>query len=221
MSKHIGILGGTFDPIHLGHINLAKEVKKTLNLDEVWLEPNKIPYYKNTPQTLDHNRLEMIKLAIENQIDISVCDIELQQQNYLSTVEALTLLKNTYPNYSFTFIMGLDSFLNLDKWRRANDIISLANICVANRPQYSLNIEMLPQLQQNLYKTAIFINSVSDWVNIKNYDKTNRLYLLTTEEFNISSSTIRKLLNQKLYSQIENMLPDKVLSYIKKQKLYI
>lgn len=216
--KRIGILGGTFDPIHKGHLALAKNAKDALNLHEVWLEPNKIPYYKN-PHTTDEHRLNMVKLAITANKGIIASDIELNMPQYLSTFETISLLCSRFPTYDFTFIMGMDSFLALDKWRNGKEIIKLANICVFNRPQYKLNPLLLPELQQELLKNAINLDNHS-MPDTALPNKSKNLYLLTGEENDISSSAIRKSIKNAQYQTLSTILSDKVLRYIKDHNLY-
>ena len=219
MVKNIGILGGSFDPIHVGHLNMAKEALKYLSLDKIYLDPNKCPYYKDNAKVSDNDRINMIKLSINHETNIEISELEINNENYLSTYEVLKILNEKYPDTIFTFIMGMDSFLNLHKWRHAEEIINLANLAVLMRPGFILNLEELPPLQQKLYQEAIILEKESLIMNFKDTKK-HKLYLIKGIEVNISSSFIRENLKTQNYDKLTNFLTQETLNYIKEHNLY-
>lgn len=135
----IGILGGTFDPIHLGHIQPLQEVKEALALDKVWLMPNHIPPHKQQPNSSTADRLAMARLVCEQYDWLELCDIETQRQTPSYSVETLATLRRAHPNNHFLFIMGMDSFASLPSWYHWQRLFSLCHIVLCQRPGWSLD----------------------------------------------------------------------------------
>jgi len=144
----IGILGGTFDPIHLGHINPALDVKQQLHLDQIWLMPNHIPPHKNTTVVSTHHRLEMVKLVCQQYPEFKLCDIEINRDTPSYSVTTLTLLTQQYPDDEFFFIMGMDSFVQLPLWYQWQSLFNLCHIALCQRPGWAMdtNSEMTKEL---------------------------------------------------------------------------
>lgn len=133
MSK-IGIMGGTFNPIHNGHIGIAKAAYEQFALDEVWFMPNHIPAYKNEQEVLcGEERIQMIHLAIRQYPYFFVSDYELKRTGKTYTYETISMLAKDYPEHSFYFIMGADSLFYFEKWKHPEIIVKYAKILVAMR----------------------------------------------------------------------------------------
>ncbi|MDO6676938.1 nicotinate-nucleotide adenylyltransferase [Shewanella sp. 4_MG-2023] len=133
----IGILGGTFDPIHYGHIKPAIEVKQQLNLDKIWLMPNHIPPHKQTTKVSSEQRLAMAELVCQQYDELEVCDIEINRDSPSYTVTTLELLTQRYPQHQFYFIMGTDSFIQLASWYQWQQLFALCHLVVCRRPGWS------------------------------------------------------------------------------------
>ncbi|MGN1392896.1 MAG: nicotinate-nucleotide adenylyltransferase [Succinivibrionaceae bacterium] len=214
--KKIGILGGTFDPIHIGHINMANVALNTFDLDEVMFIPNKIPYYKATPSVTDNDRLSMIQLSLADEnskFTINTC--ELENKEYTYTYHNLCNLRQLYPNDALLFIIGMDSFLYLHKWFNGSKLFQLAHIVVICRPQYQFNFNKNTDFEKEL------IDIYTKYYNNSNIiDKTfGSLYFINKDPIDISSSSLRALLSQKSESA-QKFLSPKVYNYIKDKKLY-
>ena len=133
----IGILGGSFDPIHNGHLNMAKQALQEYQLEEVWLmpaghSPNKIEA-DMTPAAI---RYEMTKLAAETQNDLTASDFELRKKSTSYTYQTLELLQARYPNHTFYFIMGADSLDYFEQWAHPDINCKYAVILVVNRDSF-------------------------------------------------------------------------------------
>ena len=127
------ILGGAFDPIHSGHIAVAKAVLATCGMDRVLLLPSGEPPYKRVQATREQ-RLDMVKLACEGQDGLVPCDLECARPSQTYTVDTLKALKEQCPGDEFTYIIGADALANLGKWKKIDKIARLANFIAVGRP---------------------------------------------------------------------------------------
>ncbi len=130
----IGILGGTFDPIHHGHLRCAQELLQDLPLDEVRLVPCRIPPHRDTPHASVEQRLRMLKAALYGAPALLVDDRELLREGPSYTVDTLHSLRAELGATSLCLIVGMDAFNGLDGWHRWQELIGLAHIVVAHRP---------------------------------------------------------------------------------------
>lgn len=190
----IGVFGGTFNPPHLGHENILKQSILKLNLDLVLVIPNNIPSHKklpkNTAKTL--NRLEMTEIMCQNIEKAQVSTIEIDMGGESYTIKTLEKILQKYEKCEIFLIIGSDSFIDFEKWREFEKILSLSTIVVLKR-----------DLNEDLCHTK----SVFE----KKYDK--KIILLDNEIIEISSSEIRKHENK-------NLLNKDVLKYIVENDLY-
>ena len=192
MKLKIGFLGASFDPIHLGHLEIANNAMVNLNLHEVWFAPNKKPYYKQQAIATDEQRLEMLKLAIEDKNHFKIYTKEIEAPNYTHTIDSLKIIKQEFSNIEIYLLMGSDSLSNIHSWKQSKDILRYANIVVFNRTAHQLDKEILQREHQD--EKVLFQQD-----NIQN----------------VSSSDIRnKLKNYK------DNIGKKTLEYIEKHNIY-
>ncbi|MBD8069224.1 nicotinate-nucleotide adenylyltransferase [Bacillus sp. PS06] len=136
--KHIGIIGGTFDPIHNGHLLIANEVLGALNLDEVWFMPNHIPPHKeNKHLTNSIHRAKMIALAIDDHPSFVLQPIELERDGLSYTYDTIKLLVEENTDTAFYFIIGGDMVEYLPKWHKIDELTKMITFVGVNRPGYS------------------------------------------------------------------------------------
>lgn len=208
----IGIMGGTFNPIHMGHIEIAKSAYEQYHLDEVWFMPNHIPAYKSEDAIVSgEERLNMVRLAIENLPYCKASDFELKREGNTYTVDTLKLLKQQYPDDNFYFIMGADSLFCFDKWRSYEEIPDYAILLIAPRDEKS---------KQDVYEKIQLFN---DCFNKECF------YLIECKEIPCSSSQIRDIIktennqNTEMNSKTDELifLPEPVKKYIYSHNLYI
>ncbi len=218
----IGLLGGTFDPIHFGHIKPAIEVQQQLGLDKIWLMPNHIPPHKQTTQVSSQHRLAMARLVCQQYDHFEVCDIEINRDTLSYSATTLELLTQQYPQHQFYFIMGTDSFINLPSWYQWQSIFNLCHLVVCQRPGWQLdkNSPMADLLIQNAKVPALA--------------KTGKIFPVDVSLQDISSTEIRHFLknvpfeqqktthNTKVFvnTEIANMLPFVIQQYICEHHLY-
>ena len=134
----IGILGGTFDPVHCGHLRLALEVRDRLSLASVRLLPAPNPRLRDAPRADVSRRLQMLEAAVEDEPGLEVDARELDRQGPTYTVESLESLRREFSDEPLVFIVGMDSFQRLDRWHRWQEFTRLAHLVFAHRPGGSL-----------------------------------------------------------------------------------
>jgi nicotinate-nucleotide adenylyltransferase len=130
----IGVFGGTFDPIHYGHLRTAFEMLQALRFDEVRFMPCANPPHRPTPCASAQLRLKMVQVAIQGQRGFVVDDRELQRDGPSYSVDTLSALRVEFPSRPIALIIGMDAFLGLHKWHHWGEILQLAHIVVAHRP---------------------------------------------------------------------------------------
>lgn len=135
--KKIGILGGTFDPPHNGHLLIANEVLQALLLDEIWFMPNQEPPHKLKSQEVSNReRITMLELAIAGHPNFKIEKIELERSGRSYTVDTMKVLKERYQYDDFYFIIGADMIEYLPKWHKIDELLELVHFVGVNRPEY-------------------------------------------------------------------------------------
>lgn len=135
--KTVGIYGGTFDPVHQGHIHVALEAQKRLSLDQLRLLPCHIPPHRDQPSLNSEHRLKMLQLAIAGMNDLVVDDRELRREGPSYTVDTLVSFRREYGRkVSLVWVLGMDAYCHLTEWYHWTQLPSLANLVVLQRPGY-------------------------------------------------------------------------------------
>lgn len=197
----IGISGGTFDPIHYGHLIMAEEIRDTFNLDKVVFVPTGRPPHKVISKISDvEHRYNMVCSAVSTNPDFSVSRIEMEGEGYVYTVDTITRLKNLYGNSTkLFFIIGADIVWDLPKWKDPMRLFSLCEFIVAFRPGYNrVEFEKEVDRLRKEYNAQI---SMAD-----------------TPAIDISSTDIRERIHDN--RSIRYLVPESVEEYIRKNGLY-
>ncbi len=135
-----GIYGGTFNPIHKGHLHIVEAFRKGLGLDRVLLIPTRVPPHKAAPDLASpQDRFAMCQLAIQGQPWLELSDMEMRREGKSYTAETLEELSALYPQDQFYLLMGEDMFLTLGRWYRPETIFSLASVCTAPRSVHGMD----------------------------------------------------------------------------------
>ncbi len=184
--RPIGVFGGTFDPIHYGHLRTAFEMLQALSFDEVRFIPCGDPPHRGTTFADADSRFEMVRVATEDQPGFVIDDRELRRDGPSYTVETLETLRAEFPERSMGLIIGMDAFLGLPRWHRWTEILNLAHIVVAHRPGWKApDIGPLGEMI-----TATGTHRVQDL-----HDATHgRLHIHAVTQLEISSTEIRDLI---------------------------
>ena len=190
--KNIGLLFGSFNPIHNGHITLATFILKHKPLDEIWFVVSPLSPFKKSKILLDKNdRLDMVKVAIKPFKKFFVSDIEFKMKTPNYTIDTLYEIKKKYPEDSFSLIIGEDNLENFKNWKNSNLIIENFKIYVYPR---------------NFSKSKLNLNF-------------NTLYKINAPSINISSTDIRESIKKN--EGVDGLLSPEVLDQIKKKKFYL
>lgn len=202
MMNKLGLFGGTFDPIHQGHLHIARAFADELQLDTVIFLPAGDPYHKNTLQASAHHRIAMIERAIADDSRFAVSDCDVVRQGATYTFDTIQIFRQQFPNTQLYWLLGMDSLLQLHTWKRWQTLVQQTHIAVAAR----LN-ENLAQAPRELHA----------WLGqaLQN----GSLHLLQAPLHPISSSEVRRQLKQQHHVD-EHLLPRQVLQYIKQHHLY-
>lgn len=182
----IGIFGGTFDPIHYGHLRTAFELLQALKLSEVRFMPAGKPPHRAAPHADAALRLEMVKRATEGQPGFIVDDRELQREGPSYSVDTLMALRAEYSTRSLCLIVGMDAFLSLPKWYHWREILQLAHIVVAHRPGWRAP-DMGPLGE-------LLVDRGTGRVGDLHESRSGGIYIHAVTQLEISSSSIRGLI---------------------------
>ena len=204
--KLIGINGGTFDPVHYGHLRPALEVMQILGLEQVRFVPCYRPVHKGQPNVSAQQRSEMIRLAINKQPKFALDTIEMDKGGPSYMVDTLTILKERFDDYGLVLMMGTDAFAKFDSWHDWQRILGLANILVMHRPR-----EPVPQsgMPSEIYQKHHVDEFTQTHGQIRDMDVT---------QLDISSTLVRNHLQAG--QSAEYLLPPCVMEYINKHGLY-
>ncbi len=212
--KRIGILGGTFNPIHTGHLKAAEIVIKRFDLDKILFIPSYIPpHKKNTHVISPLHRWNMVRIALDGYSGFEPSPIEIEAKEKSYSIITLNKIKNSYPESQILFILGIDAFLEIDIWKDYKELLESCSFIVMSRPGFKL--EQAKNIIGGRYrKRMIEVKSNVKEEEIKGYD----FFLLHMNSLDIASSEIRRKI--KKGESIQGMVPDEVEKYIKENKLY-
>ena len=152
--KKIGIMGGAFDPIHLGHLLAAEAAKVQYGLEEVWFMPSHTPPHKHEAGVSARERLTMVKLATAANDNFKTLDIELKRGGISYTIDTITELKSIYPTFDFHFIIGADMVNYLPKWQGIHKLVEMLTFIGLQRPGSFLELDILPPYVQRAVKLS-------------------------------------------------------------------
>jgi len=208
--RAVGILGGTFDPIHFGHLRLALELYQAFDLQHIRLIPCFQPVHRKQPTASPEERLAMVKRAVATETGFKIDDCEIKRKGPSYTIDTLLELRKKAPQTPFCILIGIDAFLGFTSWHRWQEILDNAHLIVAHRPNYHL-----PQtgvvaklIRDRLVDDAMLIHQKNQGFIL--------MHPITSLE--ISATDIRKQI--AMGKNPRYLLPDNVYEYIKKRGTY-
>lgn len=199
--KKIGVLGGSFDPVHLGHLSLAKDALIQASLDLVIFMPvHRQPFKLDARFASDEDRLFMLRDATSDIPGLTVSDWEIKRQGISYTYLTLRALKDQYPGAKLYFITGTDTFLKINIWKNASELLSENSFLIGHRPGYreAELLERVAELQQKYESEILVINNT---------------------RLDISATEIRQIVSEG--GDISQLVPPGVERYIKKHGIYL
>ena len=218
--RQIGILGGSFDPVHMGHIGLAQEAYDKFGLDQilfipVFQSPNKI----HIPLASIAHRREMLRLALEGNVYFSISDVEVRREELSYTIDTLNYYEIKFLNSEFFLIIGYDNLSGLDSWKDSRKIMERYHILVASRPSlksFSSEDKILGFFNgDSPYRLGKTQSGTQEFLH---HETENRLVVYNISPRDISSSAVRK--KSAHGKPMDNLLPLEVETYIMKHKVY-
>ena len=215
MSKHIALLGGTFDPIHIGHLRMAVELRLA-GFDEVRLIPNSVPPHRDQPKASAEQRLAMVQLACDQlsqqgMTGIVAEDIELKREQPSYSIATLEQLREQLPaDIALSWVIGDDAWESIHSWHRINEFLPLANLVIINRGhENQFSVDTLQG--QWLKEHATELDNLLECTN-------GKLIRLNWRLLDVSATYLRRLLTQGQGAQL--LTPDVVLNFIAEHQLY-
>ena len=214
LMKNVGFLGGTFDPVHNGHLHLAEQAQRLFNLDKVVF----IPAYRSPhklslePVSCEH-RLAMLTLALESLPRFSIDKIEINKSEVSYTIETLYKLQSNHPDWNIFLILGADAFQAIDTWKQCSQLLDFCNIVVGTRPGTELRVS-------NSIRNKLSLGaSETDVTVFKNLQKGTGVTFFQISPLEISSKDIRQRIHSE--DEVKNLLPPSVDHYIIQHRLYL
>jgi nicotinate-nucleotide adenylyltransferase len=210
----IGLFGGTFDPIHWGHLRSAEEVREAFSLDQVLFIPSSIPPHKKRgEEAAAADRLNMTRLAIAKNSSFAVSKVEISRPGKSFTIDTLRYFAAKRPGDSLYFIIGMDAFRDIGTWRDFQELFSLSNFIVTSRPRCGELLERgdLPVAAQKSF-------CYDPKKNAYLHQSGTRLHYFKLIDIAISASDIRARV--RAGKSIRYLVPPAVESYIKRRRLY-
>lgn len=206
----IGIFGGTFDPIHYGHLRTAFELIQALRLSEVLFMPAGNPPHRDVTVANPELRLQMVKAAIAQQPGFNVDDREIRRVGPSYSVDTLAELRAEMPERSICLIVGMDAFLGLPKWHQWQDILKLAHLIVAHRPGW--RAPTMGPLGE------LLVDGGTGRVDDLHENKAGRIFIHAVTQLEISSTEVRKLI--AMGRDPRYLMPDAVRDVIQQSGCY-
>ncbi|UDG80676.1 Nicotinate-nucleotide adenylyltransferase [Candidatus Hartigia pinicola] len=206
------LFGGTWDPIHYGHLRPVEALAKQLNLKEVILLPNHVPPHRPKPTANPNQRLNMVRLAIQNNPLFTINTRELERNSPSYTIETLSSLRQEIgPEQPLAFIIGQDSFLSIHTWNDWDKLLDYCHLLICLRPGYAVNFR---ELTMQMWLKKHRVNDLNKLQTASN----GYIFIGETPLVDISATEIRK----KLISggECEGLIPEAVIAYIDQQHLY-
>jgi len=210
ISKSIGIFGGAFDPIHLGHIIPIMELRARYSLDKVIYIPTFISNSKKNIEATPEQRLEMLEISLQNR----ECEIdrrEIDNKNISYTIDTLNSITQDFPDYKLIVIIGQDNLVSLPDWKDFEKVLSLCNIIVMNRQTSN-------DTKQSYKYLEILKNRICSDQSVFNNQSNGNIIIEQTTSINITSTDIREKLRRG--EPIEGLVDKKLENWLKQNRIY-
>ena len=211
----VGLFGGTFNPVHWGHLRPAEEIREMFDLKQVIFIPTNVSPHKESKEIVPaHHRLKMLDCAIEGNPYFFTSDVELKRPGKSYSIETISHFKQTFgEELTLFFILGMDAFLEINSWKSYQELFFLCNFIVMTRPQYEIR-ELNEVIPTQMMKDFIYRPDEKRFIHSSKFS----LYFKEITSIDISSHSIRTFI--KNGRSITYLLPEVVEKYVKEHKLY-
>lgn len=207
----IGLLGGTFDPVHNGHLHVARSLLKELPFDEIRLLPCYKPVHRPEPKASPEDRLAMLKLACKNLEKITVDEHEIKRAGNSYMIDTLRELTHENPEHHFCLILGKDAFDGFHLWHQWGNILNYCHLVIVTRPHTSNEYPDVLKSFIQQHSTP----DISDFINTPS----GKIFFCSIPPLDISATQLRSQLAQKIYDT--TIIPTAISNYIQTHKLYL
>ena len=218
-SSPLALLGGTFDPVHWGHLRIASETAAALKLPEVRLIPSQAPVHRASPGATGEQRLAMLRLAVADAPGLSVDDRELTRDTPSYTTLTLESLRTEFPLRPLIWLIGVDAFVHINTWYEWPRLFELAHFVVLNRPGFAVSQALSPTLAE------VWQGRLTRSAEVLTHATHGSIYLHTVTPQAISATVIRDTIGNTIAAGASDealllLLPTPVLAYIRAHQLY-
>jgi nicotinate-nucleotide adenylyltransferase len=212
----IGLFGGTFNPVHWGHLRSAEEIREMFDLNQVIFIPTNIPPHKESKEIIPaHHRLRMLDIAVDKNTCFFTSDVDLKRTGKSYSIETINHFKQTFgeePN--IFFVLGMDAFLDINSWKSYQELFSLCNFIVMTRPGYEAK-ELDQIIPDQIMKDFVYYPDERKFIHSSQF----AIYFGEITSLDISSHSIRTFI--KNGRSIKYLLPEEVENYVKEHKFYL
>lgn len=217
--KRIAIYGGTFDPVHLGHIEVAKKVSELFEIDELLFVPARMAPHKLTrPVTPAIDRYAMLVLATQEEPRLLVSTFELDAPDRRYTVDTLTHFKRHFgESADVFFVMGADSWAEITTWREWEQLLALVNHIVVTRPGYDINLDLV---SSSVRERIVDLRGANQIPRVADEAAGEKIFITDALMLEHSATEIRRVLRANNWDELTRLVPTSVADYIRKYGLY-
>ena len=216
-SPLVGIFGGTFDPIHYGHLRVAEEIVETVGLQKMYFVPAGMPRLRYSPVASSQHRVEIVRLAIQKNPDFVLDKREIYRDGVSYSIDTVREFKQEFgEEVRLCFILGADAFIKLPEWNNWKELFNLCHFIVSSRPGYSLTL--IKELLSKELREECSQRWVSNTESLKK-DTSGLIFIASTTMLDISATSIRAHIAAG--RSVRHLVPSVTVNYISENKLYL
>ena len=213
----VGIFGGTFDPIHYGHLRIAEEIVKTVGLQKLYFVPAGMPRLRHSPVASPQHRVEIVRLAIQKNPDFVLDEREINRGGVSYSIDTVREFKQEFgEEIRLCFVLGADAFINLPEWNNWKELFNLCNFIVSTRPGYTLTL--IKELLSKELREECSQRWVSNTESLRK-DTSGLIFIASTTMLDISATSIRAHIADG--RNVRHLVPSATVNYISENKLYL
>lgn len=213
----VGIFGGTFDPIHYGHLRVAEEIVETVGLQKMYFVPAGMPRLRHSPVASSQHRVEIVRLAIQKNPDFVLDEREIYRDGVSYSIDTVREFKQEFgEEIRLCFVLGADAFINLPEWNNWKELFNLCHFIVSTRPGYSLTL--IKELLSKELREECSQRWVSNTESLRK-DTSGLIFIASTTMLDISATSIRAHI--AVGRSVRHLVPSVTVNYISENKLYL